>query len=150
MKNHQKSPKHKKSTKCQITKDEKCFILTWWFLVINHDQSWFPNSTWQRYLNTLVPRVYCQLELLIGTRESKDSRVWVRVQPSKDPWTHQNWPRGQSRPDYLWFLTSDLDKLRLILKLRRSSIGVHGYPRVQRRPVHESKKFIHIQWTAFF
>ncbi len=32
-----------------ITKDhEKCFILTWWFLAINHDQSWFPNSSWER------------------------------------------------------------------------------------------------------
>ncbi len=45
IKNHQKSSK--------ITKDhEKCFILTWWFLAINHDQSWFPNSSWERYIKT--------------------------------------------------------------------------------------------------
>ncbi len=28
-------------------------LLTWWFLVINHDQSWFPNSNWERYNNLL-------------------------------------------------------------------------------------------------
>ncbi len=28
-------------------KSWKMFHLPWWFLVINHDQSWFPNSNWE-------------------------------------------------------------------------------------------------------
>ena len=31
-----------------IERSWKMFYLTWWFLMINYDQSWFPNFSWER------------------------------------------------------------------------------------------------------
>ncbi len=47
---HGRSPK---IMKLDHKKSWKMFHLTW-FLVINHDQSWFPNSNWERRAHFLV------------------------------------------------------------------------------------------------
>ena len=43
---HERSPK---IMKLDHQTSWNMFHLIWWFLVINREQSWFPNSNWERY-----------------------------------------------------------------------------------------------------
>ena len=53
------------------------FHLTWWFLVINDDQSWYPNSNWERYGAGVKVTLFSG-QTLAGTGMSK-TQIWLNI-----------------------------------------------------------------------
>ena len=77
---------------------EICFILTWWYLAINHDQSWFPNSSWERNYPFLVKhymyfRSGCRKTCLLRNNDEMNgwslfscSQVFLLMHPNSVQW----------------------------------------------------------------